>query len=427
VPGRTPRTDRAAGLTLHHFIDTIMPAAPSSLLIRNVRPLGDEALDVLIEAGRFTAVGRELPVPAGCAVEDGAGALLLPGLVEGHTHLDKTLWGLPWYRNEVGPLLTDKIDNERDFRAASGHDAGEQSLALAQAFLACGTTRLRTHVDIDTQAGLAHLDGVLRTRSAMRPLQQIQLVAFPQSGLLRRPGTAQLLDRAMAQGADVLGGLDPCAIDGDPVASLDALFDIADRRGCPLDIHLHEPGAMGAFSLDLILQRTQALGLHGRVAISHGFCLGEVAERERDALLARMAALGVVLVTSAPPSRIVPPLHACRAAGVTVVGGNDGIRDTWSPYGLPDMLERAMLIGMRYNLRRDDELAIALNCVTEAAARGLGFDEYGLAPGCRADAVLVDAQTIAQAVVARPRRRCVVAAGRIVARDGVLLSEASST
>ncbi|RZL90084.1 MAG: cytosine deaminase [Variovorax sp.] len=397
-----------------------MPHA-SSLLIRNVRPLGAAPVDVLVTEGRIAALAPALQAPAGCTVEEGAGALLLPGLVEGHTHLDKTMWGMDWYRNEVGAKLTDKIDNERAFRHASGHDAAAQSIVLAKAFLALGTTRLRTHVDIDTQAGLRHLEGVLRTRSALQDVQDIQIVAFPQSGLLGRPGTAELLDQAMAAGADVLGGLDPCAIDADPVRSLDTLFAMAERHGCPLDIHLHEPGAMGAFSLALILDRTAALGMQGRVAISHGFCLGDLPERECEALLARMARLGVVLVTSAPPSRIVPPLMACRQAGVTVLGGNDGIRDTWSPYGNPDMLERAMLIGLRYNLRRDDELAIALDCVTHAGARGCGFEGYGLVPGCRADLVLVDAQTVAQAVVARPLRRLVVAGGHIVARDGALL------
>lgn len=393
----------------------------SSLLIRNVRPLGAVPVDVLVHGDRLAAIGAALPMEDDCAVEEGGGALLMPGLVEGHTHLDKTMWGMDWYRNEVGTRLVDKIDNERAFRAASGHDAARQSLALAKAFLALGTTRLRTHVDIDTQAGLRHLEGVIRTRDAMLALQQIQIVAFPQSGLLQRPGTAELLDRAMAEGADVLGGLDPCAIDADPVRSLDTLFGIAERHACPIDIHLHEPGAMGAFSLELILERTAALGMQGKVAISHGFCLGELPERERDVLLARMAKLGVVLITSAPPSRIVPPLMACRQAGVTMLGGNDGIRDTWSPYGNPDMLERAMLIGLRYNLRRDDELDIALDCVTHAGARGCGFEAYGLVPGSRADLVLVDAQTVAQAVVSRPPRRLVVAGGRIVARNGELL------
>lgn len=396
-------------------------AAPS-LLLRNVRPLGAAPVDVLVHGERIAAVGPGLPVPPGAAVEEGDGALLLPGLVEGHTHLDKTLWGLPWYRNEVGTRLVDRIDNERAFRQASGHDAAAQSLALARAFLANGTTRIRTHVDIDTQAGLKHLEGVLRTRDAMARWQQIQTVAFPQSGLLARPGTAELLDAALAAGADVLGGLDPCAIDGDPVRSLDVLFGIAARHGKPLDIHLHEPGAMGAFSLGLILDRTEALGLQGHVAISHGFCLGDLPPSECNALLARMAALGVVLVTSAPPSRSVPPLMACRAAGVTVLGGNDGIRDTWTPYGSPDMLERAMLIGLRYNLRRDDEIDVALDCVTRAAALGCGFADHGLVPGSRAELVLVDAQSVAHAIVARPPRRLVVAGGVRVARGGALLA-----
>ncbi|MBB3181349.1 amidohydrolase family protein [Variovorax sp. Sphag1AA] len=399
---------------------------PSSLLIRNVRPLGTAFVDVLVQGDRIAAIGAGLDAPAGCAVEEGSGALLLPGLVEGHTHLDKTMWGMDWYRNEVGTRLIDKIDNERAFRQASGHDAAAQSLVLAKAFLAAGTTRLRTHVDVDTQAGLRHLQGVMRTRETLQALQQIQIVAFPQSGLLKRPGTAELLDEAMAAGADVLGGLDPCAIDGDPVRSLDVLFGIAERHDRPLDIHLHEPGAMGAFSLELILDRTAAHGLQGRVAISHGFCLGDVTDGERGVLLDRMAKLGVCLVTSAPPSRTVPPLMACRQAGVTMLGGNDGIRDTWSPYGNPDMLERAMLIGMRYNLRRDDEIEIALDTVTHSGARGCGFTDYGLVPGNRADLVLVDAQTVAQAVVSRPVRRLVVAGGRIVARAGALLPDAVS-
>ena len=397
-----------------------------SLLIRNVRPMGASPVDVLVRDGRIAETGAALSAPADASIEEGGGALLLPGLVEGHTHLDKTLWGMDWYRNEVGTNLIDKIENERAFRHASGHDAAAQSLVLAKAFLALGTTRLRTHVDIDTQAGLCHLEGTLRTRQTLREMLQIQVVAFPQSGLVGRPGTAELLEQALAQGADVLGGLDPCAIDGDPVRSLDVLFGIADRHQCPLDIHLHEPGAMGAFSLDLILQRTEALGMQGKVAVSHGFCLGDLGERERDALLARMARLGVVLVTSAPPSRSVPPLMACRKAGVTVLGGNDGIRDTWSPYGTPDMLERAMLVGMRYNLRRDDELEVALDTVTHAGARGCGFEAYGLDAGCRADLVLVDAQTVAQAVVARPVRKLVVAGGRVVARNGVLQAEVAS-
>ncbi|MBC9903603.1 amidohydrolase family protein [Achromobacter xylosoxidans] len=390
----------------------------TDLFLKNVRAPQGGAVDVLVLDGRIQSIGFGLAAAPGVPVEDGAGALLLPGLVEGHTHLDKTTWDSPWYVNEVGPALTDRIENERVWRARSGHDAASHSRALALAFLREGATRIRTHVDIDTDAGLRHLEGVHATRQELAGRVEIQTVAFPQSGLLIRPGTAELLDQALAQGADVLGGLDPSAIDRDPARSLDVLFGLADKHHKPVDIHLHEPGELGAFTLDLILDRVQALGMQGKVVISHAFCLGGVDAKRLDGLLRRLAALDVALLTTAPPSRPVPAVRACREAGVTIFGGNDGIRDTWTPYGSPDMLARAMLIGLRNDLRRDDEVEWAFDCVTAAAARACGFADYGLAPGSRADLVLVDASCIAQAVATRAPRRLVVSGGVVVARDG---------
>ncbi|MDR5884078.1 amidohydrolase family protein [Caballeronia sp. LZ032] len=395
---------------------------PRSLHLSNLRLADGQRVSVTIEDKRIAALGPELAVPPGVPVEDGGDALLLPGFVEGHTHLDKTHWGLPWYRNEVGPLLTDRISNERAWRSTSGHSAETQSLALARAFMQAGTTRLRTHVDIDTDAGLRHLEGVLATRETLREMLDMQIVAFPQSGMLIRPGTAELLDRALAEGADVLGALDPALIDRDPVASLNTTFALAQRHGKPIDIHLHEPGEVGAFTLRLLLERVEATGMQGQVVISHGFCLGALPERERDSLLDRIAHLRVALMTSAPPSVTVPPLKTCINKGITIFGGNDGIRETWTPYGVPDMLERAMLIGMRYDLRRDDDLQLAFDTVSVAGARGCGFTDYGLRVGARADLVLVDAKSVAQAVVARPKRKLVMANGRIVARDGALVA-----
>ena len=393
-----------------------------SLFLSNVRLADAQPVSVAVVDGRIEALGAHVAAPRDAHLEDGGGALLLPGFVEGHTHLDKSNWGRPWYRNEVGPLLTDRISNEREWRKTSGHDVAAQSLALSRAFVQAGTTRLRTHVDVDTDAGLRYLEGVCATREAMRDVLDMQIVAFPQSGMLVRPGTVELLGGALAQGADVLGALDPALIDGDPVASLNATFALAERYRKPIDIHLHEPGEIGAFTLKLLLDRVEATSMQGQVVVSHGFCLGALPERERDVLLARIADLRVALLTSAPPSRTVPPLKTCREKGITVFGGNDGIRDTWSPYGVPDMLERAMLIGLRYDLRRDDDLQVAFDCVSHAAARGCGFDDYGLHPGARADLVLVDAQSVAHAVVARPKRRLVVANGRIVARNGELVA-----
>ncbi len=388
---------------------------PPNLTIRNVRPLGGAPADIHVRNGTIAASTD----PA--EIVDGGGALLLPGLIEGHTHLDKTTWGAPWHRNTIGPTRAERIEHERAWRVATHHDADARSLALARAFLANGTTRMRTHADIDPSIGLHHVHASQRTREALAGLIDMQIVAFPQSGIVCQPGVADLMDAALAEGADVVGGIDPCAIDRDPVRHLDVVFGLATKHGKPVDIHLHELGEMGAFSLDLILERTEALGLNGQVTISHGFCLGMLPVAERDSLLARMALVDMRIATTAPAGIPVPTLAACRAAGVTIYGGNDGVRDSWTPYGEPDMLDRAMHIGLRNGFRRDDELAWALECVTSAAAAGCGFINYGLTPGCRADLVLVEAETLAEAIVRHPPRRLVVAGGRVVVRDGVLL------
>ena len=328
---------------------------------------------------------------------------------------------MPWYRNQVGPRLVDRIENERHYRATSGHDAGAASLALARAFLAAGTTRIRTHVDIDTEAGLRHLHGVLATRETLRGEVEIQIVAFPQSGVLKRPGTAALLSEALAAGADLLGGADPCAIEGDPVEAVDVLFAIAERHGRGN----RRSSARARIDGRVLARPDPAAHGYARHA-GQGDDQPRVLSRRYRRTRARCAARADGrprrrAVTTAPAAVPVPPVAACRAAGVTVIGGNDGVRDTWTPYGSPDMLERAMLIGMRNDFRRDDALEVALDCVTHGAARGCGFDGYGLQAGSRADVVLVDALTFAEAVVARPVRRLVVSSGKIVARDGALV------
>ncbi|MDE2197982.1 MAG: amidohydrolase family protein [Rhodospirillales bacterium] len=388
-----------------------MPIARADLLLRNVRPNGEAARDLLILAGRFA----EGPPPPGIATSDGGGRIALPGLVEAHTHLDKSLWGMGWYRNEVGPRLIDKIDNERAERRRLGIDPRRQSARQAALSLGHGSTHIRSHVDVDTEVGIAGIEGVMATRDALRDDIDIQIVAFPQSGLLVRPGTLDLLDAAMRLGADAVGGLDPCAIDRDPKGHLDAVFALAQRHGKGVDIHLHEPGEMGAFSMELIIERTRALGMQGHVVISHAFCLGMPDEAAVGALIDALRDGGVAIMTTGPAARPAPPVKRLAAAGVVVCAGSDGIRDTWGPYGNADMLERAMFVGLRNNLRRDDELALALEICTHGGARAMGLRDYGLAPGCAADLVLVAAETVAEAVAARPPGRTVLKRGRIVA------------
>ena len=381
------------------------------LLVRNVRPRGGDAGDIVIRAGRIVAG----PAAPGTAELDGGGRLALPGLVEAHTHLDKSLLGLPWYRNEVGPRLIDKIDNERQVRRDLPIDPRRQSERQARQSVAHGSTHIRSHVDVDTECGVAGVEGVMATRDELAGIVDIDLVAFPQSGLLVRPGTLALLEHALRLGAETVGGLDPCAIDRDPKGHLDAVFGLAERFGRGVDIHLHEPGEMGAFSMELIIERSRALGMAGRVVVSHAFCLGMADAAVVDPLIDALAEAGIAVMTTAPAARPAPPLKRLVQAGVVLCAGSDGIRDTWGPYGNADMLERAMFVGLRNNLRRDDELALALDVVTTGGARALGLADYGLAPGCWGDVVLVAAETVAEAVAQRPGGRTVVKRGRVVA------------
>lgn len=386
------------------------------LLITNVHPGGGAATSILVRGGRIAAMGSGLPI--GPAVLDGGGRIAIPGLVEAHAHLDKTLLGMPWYRNEVGPRLIDKIDNERAAKRRLGIDAGRQSARQVVQSIGFGTTHTRTHVDVDTDCGIASIEGVMATRAAYADVMDLQIVAFPQSGLLLRPGTLDLMDRAMALGCEVVGGLDPCAIDRDPKGHLDAVFALAQKYGSGVDIHLHEPGEMGAFSMELIIERTRALGMGGHVVISHAFCLGMPDPTAVDRLVASLAEARIAVMTTGSPSRPVPAVLKLRAAGVVVGSGSDGIRDTWGPYGNADMLERAMFIGMRNNLRRDDEVEQALDICTHGGAAMMGLSDYGLAVGKPADLVLLPGQSLTDAVVSRPRDRIVIKRGAVVAHDG---------
>jgi cytosine/creatinine deaminase len=379
--------------------------------------------DIDVAGGRISAL---LPAsgdqPAQNDRLDLGGALLLPPLVDGHIHLDKTLLGLPWMPNRAaGSRVSDRIEAERRVRAERTVPEAETGANLVRQVMASGTLHMRSHVDIDNQLGLRNLHEVLKVRERFRDLVTIQIVAFPQSGVVRSPGTADLLDAAIGEGADLVGGLDPIGIDGDLDAHLDAVFGIAERRGVGVDIHLHDSGESGIAQLIAIARRTEAAGLNNRVAVSHAFALGsvptDVAERTADLL----AEAGVAIMSHGPGGATIPPLKLLHEHGVEVFGGSDNIRDAWSPFGNGDMLQRAMMIAYRANFRHDEELALAFDMVTAAAGRVLGLTPYGIAVGAPADFVVVEAGSLAEAVATYPRRKLVIKAGRIVARDGVLV------
>lgn len=386
------------------------------LLIRNVRPLGGAATDLYIRDGRFTeAMG-------GKAAEeiDGRGQVALPGLVEAHTHLDKTLVGMDWFHNRVGPTRNDRILADRNAKRELGIDARRQSARQVLQTLAFGVTHIRSHVDVDTEIGIANIEGVIGTREAFRGLVDVQIVAFPQSGMLGRKGTLALMEDALKAGADIVGGIDPATIERNPVEHLDAIFALADRYGKPIDIHLHEPGELGAFCLELIIERTRALSLQGRVMASHAYCLGMLDAQRQHALIDALAAEKIAVMTVGSPSAPAVPLRMMRQSRLVVASGSDGIQGTWEPWGNGDMLERAKYLAQRNGMTNDADLEETARICTFGGAEGIGLADYGLSPGCHGDVVLVGARTLAEAVALTPQKRTVIRGGRVVVRDGVL-------
>lgn len=295
-------------------------------------------------------------------------------------------------------------------------DRADALLAQAYAF---GTVAMRSHIDIDATIGLANLHAVMAACEPWRERVEVEIVAFPQAGILASPGTADLLDAAVREGAGVVGGLDPTTFDGDADAHLDVVFGVAERHGVKIDIHLHEPGHQGIEQLCRIAARTMASGLSGLVVVSHAYALGDVDLDEAVRTADILAQAGVAIMTNAPGDRAFPPIKALWGAGVRVFAGNDNIRDAWWPYGDADMLGRAMMIGYRSGFFTDEDLLVALDMATTDAAAVLGLERYGLAIGDEATFIIVDAENAAAAVAAPPRDR------RLVQRGAIVLSSTS--
>lgn len=376
---------------------------------------GTRLVDLLIEDGAFSDVAEAEPREAwGAGDVDGRGLLALPSLVNAHAHIDKSWLGLPWqsYGGEGG---TDgRIRHERARRDELGIPSVERTREVLRAFVAHGTTAMRTHVDVDLGVGLRGIAEVREAIAEWDGALHAEIVAFPQDGVLRRDGVGALLERAAAEGVEHIGGLDPAGIDRDPVGQIDLLTGIAAEHGCGIDIHLHDAADLGAFQLELLIDRASTLGLTGAVNIAHGFAIAQIPAARRSELLAAMAELGMTFTTVAPLRLPQLPLREFDEAGVPLAFGTDGIRDLWSPYGTGDTLGIAWQYARSSSIVRDEDLARVMDVATRAAARFVGRGVHDLVPGAVADVVLVDAEHELDALVRVPRREVVIGAGRLL-------------
>lgn len=393
-------------------------------LFQNARLPDRRTVNIAVTGGRITGMAPGLQSAQVREKVDLAGRLVLPGFVDGHLHLDKGFIGDEWKPHRpctAGFNVRERVEFEKQALAKAApipvRAAGLIELCVSQ-----GTTHMRSHVDIDPGVGLRNLEQVVAVREAHRDKVSIQIVAFPQSGIVTAPGTRELLDAAIRNGADLVGGLDPASFDGDIAGHLDAIFDIAERHGVGIDIHLHDGDLLGVFEIEEIARRTKALGMAGKVTISHAYALGQVPQDIARRAASRMAEAGVSILTNAPGAHAFPPVALLHEAGVNVFAGNDNIRDSWWPYGDGDLLERAMIVGYRSGFNTDMELTLAFDMVTSHAARALHIKNYGLAEGGVADFVVLDAEHVQEAVIARPKPRDVYKGGRLIARNGVTIA-----
>jgi cytosine deaminase len=387
----------------------------SALVISNVLVPDGIRQDVLIEAGVITKITGSLAVPAAAEVIDGSGKVLLPGFVDAHSHLDKSLLGRPWYPR-APRSLSQLLADERVLRTSEDWDYTTQILGNAEVLIANGATHTRAFVDVDTDVGLTGLESMLAVRERCGHALTMQVIAFAQSGVSGRPGTEQLLDEALAAGADIVGGMDPCSFERDPVQHLDLIFALAERHAAGVDVHLHEPGPLGAYSASLIIERAKTLQLPGPVVISHPDFLGSIPEHQA----AELVEADVAVTTCVPAGDPKPPLRTMVQSGLVIGVGCDGQRDSWGPFNRSDMLFKAYLLAWRYGLGSDRDMQLALDLVSTRGAQVMGLSEHLVREGAPADLVMLPGVVAVEPLVDLPIDRTVIKAGCVVASGGKL-------
>lgn len=406
-----------------------MPPTPALLVRDACLPDGRQGIDLLAEGGHIRALGPALPAPPGAEVVDAGGWLLSPPFVDAHFHMDATLsQGLP--RANVSGTLLEGIALWGELKPLLTEEAiAERALQYCDWAVARGLLAIRSHVDVCDERLLA-VRALLDVKRRVAPYLDLQLVAFPQDGVLRSPGALDNLKRALDLGVDVVGGIphfERTMADG--AESVRILCELAAERGLPVDMHCDESDDPMSRHVETLAFHTQRLKLHGRVTGSHLTSMHSMDNYYVSKLIPLMAEAQLHAVANPlinitlqgrhdtyPKRRGMTRVPELLAAGINVGFGHDCVLDPWYPLGSGDMLEVA---AMGLHVAQMTSLAGQRACfdaVTVNNARILGLAGYGLEPGCRADFLLLQARSPAEAVRLRAQRLLVVRGGRVVSR-----------
>ena len=400
------------------------------LIVRNTTLAdGRTGIDVLAQAGRITAVGAQLAAPEGCEVIDAQGLLLSPPFVDAHFHMDATLSvGLPRL-NQSGTLL-EGIALWGELKPQLTQDAlVERALQYCDWAVAKGLLAIRSHVDVCDDRLLA-VEALLHVKASVAPYLDLQLVAFPQDGLLRSPSALANLKRALDLGVDVVGGIPHFERTSEHGAeSVRLLCELAAERGLQVDMHCDESDDPLSRHIETLAFHTQRLGLHGRVAGSHLTSMHSMDNYYVSKLLPLMREAGVHAIANPlinitlqgrhdtyPKRRGMTRVPELMAAGITVAFGHDCGMDPWYPLGSADMLEVAQMGLHVAQMTSQAQMRACFDAVTVNPARILGLQGYGIEVGAHADFVLLQARDPVEAIRLRANRLMVVRRGAVVAR-----------
>lgn len=408
------------------------------LLIHNAAlPDGRQNMSVAVQDGRIAEVAEGLQAPAHETVDAG-GLLLSPPFVDAHFHLDSALsYGQPRV-NESGTLL-EGIALWGELKPTLTHEAiVERALAYCDWAVARGLLAIRSHVDT-SDPSLLTVGALLDVKARVAPYLDLQLVAFPQDGVLRRPGALDSLTRALDLGVEVVGGIphfERTMAQG--ADSVRLLCELAAERGLRVDMHCDESDDPHSRHVETLAAETVRLGLQGRVTGSHLTSMHSMDNYYASKLIPLMAEarLGVVAnplinITlqgrhdSYPKRRGMTRVPELMAAGLTVAFGHDCVMDPWYAGGSADMLEAAHMGLHVAQMTGQQAMRQCFDAVTVNPARLLGLEGYGIAPGCHADLVLLHAHDPVEAIRLRAARLAVWRRGRLVASSPAPVAQLS--
>jgi cytosine deaminase len=397
------------------------------LIIRGANlPDGRQGVDIGIQGDRIATIEPALKASAAREI-DAKGRLVSPPFVDAHFHMDATLsLGLPRL-NQSGTLL-EGIALWGELKPLLTQEAiAERALAYCDWAVAKGLLAIRSHVDVCDPRLLA-VDALLEVKKKVKPYIDLQLVAFPQDGVLRSPGAMELLKTALDRGVDVVGGIphfERTMADG--AASVRALCEIAAKRGLLVDMHCDETDDPMSRHVETLAYETQRLGLQGRATGSHLTSMHSMDNYYVSKLIplmaeARLNAIANPLINitiqgrhdTYPKRRGMTRVPELMAAGLTVAFGHDCVMDPWYGMGSGDMLEVAHMGLHVAQMTGQDAMRACFAAVTENPARILQIDGYGIVPGRNADLVILQAADPVEAIRVRATRLAVLRRGKVI-------------